>query len=189
MAITVFIFPNREYSHNQIIIAFGDSLTRGYGAPPGENFVTYLSEYVKIPIINAGKTGDTTSDAMIRFKEDVLDKNPDIVLLFLGGNDYLKNDFPADVIEANLLAMIKGLKKISAKTILIGGSSEINSSYEKIFQKLYLEKKVDAYVPNVLSGVLQRKDMLFDSIHPNSKGHEEIAKRILPALEKILREN
>src|SRR3989344_9437474 len=86
----VYLYPVREYKRDQIVVAFGDSLTRGYGTPPGKNFVTYLSEYTKIQIINSGKTGDTTSEALIRLNEDVLKYNPDAVIVLLGGNDFLE---------------------------------------------------------------------------------------------------
>lgn len=79
-------FPQNYYKQGTIIVAFGDSLTRGYGmVPPNKNYVIFLSEYIHIPIINSGKTGDTTPDALIRLKADVLDKQPDIVMVFLGG--------------------------------------------------------------------------------------------------------
>ena len=174
------------YRRDKIIIAFGDSLTRGYGTPPGKNFVTFLSEYTNVPIINAGKTGDTTSDALIRLKSEVLDKKPDIVLVLLGGNDFFEG-YSSEVVSANLKIIIKNIKEIGAKVILMGGSRQIVPNYEFVFQKLAQDEKVDGYVPNILGGILFRKDLLFDNIHPNQRGHEIIAKRILPALEKVLK--
>lgn len=187
IAVLVYFYPVREYKRDQIVVAFGDSLTRGYGTPPGKNFVTYLSEYTKIPIINSGKSGDATSDALIRLKEDVIDKNPDIVLVLLGGNDFF-NGNGEEVISVNLKTIIRNIRASGAKVILIGGSKQVLPNYELVFDRLALEEKVDGYVPNVLLGVLFRKDLLYDSVHPNERGHEVIAKRILPILEKVLRE-
>jgi len=178
-----------EIPQNKTIIAFGDSLTRGYGVTyPDKNYVVYLSEYVNIPIINAGKTGDTSSDALIRLKEDVLNKNPDIVILFLGGNDFF-NGYSPEVIKANLRTMVRKIHGIGAKIILIGGDTQIASEYEKTAQKVANEEKVFAFIPNILNGILFRKDLMFDVMHPNGKGHEIMAQKILPALQRALNEN
>lgn len=177
-----------EYSKDKIVVAFGDSLTVGYGVnPPGKNYVTYLSEYTEIPIVNAGKSGDTTSDALVRMKDDVLSYNPDVVLVLLGGNDFLEG-YSEEVVLANLRTIIKNLKKSDAKVILIGGSKQIVPKYEKVFEKLVFENGIDGYVPDILGGIIFRKDLLYDDIHPNTHGHEIIAQRILPVLERVLSE-
>jgi len=178
----------REYSTDKVVIAFGDSLTRGFGVPPGKNFVTYLSEYTKIPIINSSVTGDTSADALIRLKEDVLDHNPDVVLVLIGGNDFFLG-YGEEVIEVNGRTIVKKIKESGAKVILIGGSNQITQNYERIAERISREEKVEGYVPNILGGILFRKDLLYDDIHPNDRGHEIIAKRILPVLERVLREN
>lgn len=183
----VYLYPIHEYKRDQIVVAFGDSLTVGHGVPPGKNFVVYLSEYTQIPIINAGVTGDTTADALIRLKEEVLDRNPDIVLVLLGGNDLLKGN-GEEVVRTNLKTIIREIQKIGAKVILIGGSKQLAPSFEMVFEKIAREEKTAGYVPDVLRGLLLRKDLLFDDIHPNDRGHKIIAERILPALEKVLRE-
>lgn len=178
----------REYPHDKVVVAFGDSLTRGYGTPPGKNFVTFLSEYTNIPIVNSGKTGDTTSDALVRLKEDVLDYNPDVVLVLLGGNDFFEG-YGEEVVRANMKTILRRIKQNGAKIILIGGSKQIVPNYESTFERLAYDEEVDGYVPNILGGILFRKDLLFDTIHPNERGHEIIAGRILSVLERVLSEN
>jgi len=174
-----------EYPRDKVVVAFGDSLTRGYGTPPGKNFVTFLSEYTDLPIINSGKTGDTTSDALVRLKEDVLDYNPDVVLVLLGGNDFFEG-YTEEVVRANLRTILRRIKQNGARIILIGGSKQIVPNYESTFERLAYDEQVAGYVPNILGGILFRKDLLFDTIHPNERGHEIIAGRILPILERVL---
>lgn len=177
------------YRQDKVVVAFGDSLTRGYGiVPPDKNYVVFLSDYIHIPIINSGKTGDTTSDALIRLKEDVLDKNPNIVIVFLGGNDFFEG-FGADVVKVNLTTMIQKIQKIGAKVILISASSQVAPEYGKVIQQVATEEKVFAYIPGILNGILFRKDLLYDNIHPNEQGHKIIAQKILPALQGALNEN
>lgn len=181
-----FLIPQKEYRQDLIVVAFGDSLTVGYGVPPGKNFVTYLSEYAKIPIINAGHSGDTTADALVRLKEDVLDKNPDIVLILLGGNDYLKG-YSDEAVRENVQVMVRKIQKIGAKVILMSLSKQIAPNFDIVLEKIAWDNKVAAFVPDVMEGIIFRKDLRFDDIHPNSRGHQIIAQRILPALEKVLR--
>lgn len=190
LIVTVSFLGNgpKDYRRDVKIVAFGDSLTRGYGVPPGKNFVTFLSEYTNIPIINSGVTGDTTSNALIRLKSDVLDYNPNVVLVLLGGNDFFSG-FSEEVVRANLQAIIRTIKRSGAKVILIGGSKQVVPNYEMMYERLAIDEKVDGYVPNILGGIVFRKDLLFDTIHPNQRGHEIIAQRILPVLEEVLREN
>lgn len=182
-------YPRNYYKQGGIIVAFGDSLTRGYGMVyPDKNYVVFLSDYLNIPIINSGKTGDTTSDALIRLKEDVLDKDPNIVVLFLGSNDFFVG-YSAEVVKANLATMIRKINKMGAKIILISATSQIAAQYEKVIHEAAIEEGVFAYIPGILNGILYRKDMLYDNIHPNEKGHEMIAQKILPALRGALNEN
>ncbi len=186
-AMFYFSYGPVEYEKDITIVAFGDSLTRGYGTPPGKNFVTFLSEYTGIPIINSGKSGDTTSDALIRLKEDVLDHDPDIVIVALGGNDYFVGN-GTEVVRANLTTIIRRIKREGVKVILIGGGREFDPEYEFIFDRLAKEEGVDGYVPNLTNIFLFRKDLLFDDVHPNERGHQIIANRVLPVLESVLRQ-
>ena len=177
----------KDYGKDKIIIAFGDSLTAGYGVvSPGKNYVVFLSEMLKIPVINAGVTGDNTSDALVRLKEDVLDKNPDVVTVLLGGNDFF-GGYSEEVVKANLRTIIRRIKKTGAKVILIGGSKQLLPNFELTFERLAFDEGVDGYVPNILGGILLRKDLRFDGVHPNERGHKIMAERILPVLERVLR--
>jgi len=69
------------------MVCFGDSLTAGYGAREGNSYPDFLQKRVNLKIINSGVSGDTTVDARKRFEEDVLEHNPDIVVIELGAND------------------------------------------------------------------------------------------------------
>jgi lysophospholipase L1-like esterase len=71
-------------------IALGNSIIEGGSASPGEDFVSELSRRVGEPIINAGKRGDSTREALARLEEDVLSKDPKVVIVLLGGVDFLE---------------------------------------------------------------------------------------------------
>ena len=91
------------------IIAFGDSLTEGKGAGKKRAYPAILSEKLGVPIFNQGISGNTTEDGLKRLKRDVLDHDPKIVLMGLGGNDFLhKRD--KDATFDNLRQMIKAVQ-------------------------------------------------------------------------------
>jgi lysophospholipase L1-like esterase len=77
-------------SPGETIICFGDSLTEGVGAGEGEDYPSVLSRQLASPVVNAGRRGDTTADALQRLSDTVLIKNPRLVILLLGGNDFLR---------------------------------------------------------------------------------------------------
>ena len=101
------------------IIAFGDSLTAGYGASAGEDYPSRLSLLIGSTVINAGVSGDTTQDALARLDTDVLARDPRIVIVGLGGNDYLRS-IPISATEANLRSIIRKIHDAHAMVVLLG---------------------------------------------------------------------
>ncbi len=169
----------------RVIIAIGDSITTGYGIPKESGYIAIISRRIKVPIINKGVTGSTTADALLRLERDVLSKHPDIVIIFLGGNDFFQN-IPPEITFANLRQIINAIHGQNARVLLIGINKGFLSTYEREFEKIVYEKNVAGYIPDILGGISLRPDLLSDDIHPNERGHEIIAQRILPELERIL---
>ena len=89
-----------DRSEYDIIVCFGDSLTSGYGASSGMDYPSHLARMIHESVINVGIPGDTTAWALRRPERDVLSKNPDIVLITLGGNDF-KNGLSKDITFRN----------------------------------------------------------------------------------------
>lgn len=167
------------------IIAFGDSLVEGVGASTENNFVSVLSYRTGLPIINAGKSGDTTSLAKVRLERDVLSKDPKVVILLLGGNDALRG-VPPEETFSNLSFIIDRIHEKGAGVLLVGVRGGIlNDRYQQEFQKLASEKKV-SYVSDVLRGILGRSDAMSDAIHPNDIGYAMMADRLEGSLRKML---
>src|SRR5437016_3717656 len=101
------------------VIAFGDSLTAGYGAQPGEDYPSKLSSMIGTTVINAGVSGDTTESALARIESDVLAHNPRIVIVGLGGNDFLQG-VPIATTEGNLRATVRAIHGGGAMVVLLG---------------------------------------------------------------------
>lgn len=173
-------------SQGQDILAFGDSLVQGVGASNQDNnFVSFLSARVALPIINLGVSGDTTADGIARLSE--LDKyNPKIILLLLGGNDHLRK-VPIGETFINLGKIIENIQARGAVVILLGVKGNLfGDKFEPEFEKLR-DKYHTAYVSNVLDGLFGNTKYMSDTIHPNDIGYKMIADRIYPVLLKVLK--
>ena len=162
-------------------IAFGDSLTEGYGATDGHAYPAQLSRSLGVPILNLGVSGDTTADGLKRL-DAVARQQPRVVLLCLGGNDAL-NQVPRERTVTNLGAIIDRLHAEGSFVVLIGiRSASLRDKNEKAFARLAREKRV-LYVPDFLKGIAFKPVYMSDAIHPNDEGYKRIAER----LEKVLR--
>src|SRR5687768_6811544 len=100
-------------SRGSSVIAFGDSLTSGYGASAGEDYPSRLSAMSGVPIVNAGRSGDTTESALARIEDDVLSGNPRIVIVGLGGNDFLSG-MAVQSTEENLRTIVRRIQGTGA---------------------------------------------------------------------------
>ena len=166
-------------------VAFGDSLTRGYGASDGADYPTQLSRRLGIPIQNLGISGERTVDGLKRLPE-VEALGPRVVLLCFGGNDVLQNG-RRDEMMANIGAMIDRLQARGSFVVLIGirSASLLGDRNAGAFEDLAEEKRV-LFVPDILDGVLGTPSLMFDYVHPNDAGYAKIAERIERALQPVL---
>ncbi|MCW5734508.1 MAG: arylesterase [Enhydrobacter sp.] len=177
------------------IAILGDSLTAGFGVKPAESFPARLEIALKtqgrnVTILNHGVSGDTTAGGLDRIDWMLADK-PDIVLVELGGNDALRGTDPA-VTEKNLAAIVEKLRAAGVTVWLAGMLAPRNfgSDYVVTFDGLYkrvAEKYQVPLYPFILEGIAQ--DPLYiqaDGLHPNAKGAQIIADRLLPFVSKNL---
>ncbi len=172
-------------SKGTTIVAFGDSLISGFGSTNDYDFVSLLSQRVGQPIINLGVNGNTTSDGLARISK-ALDKDPKIVILLLGGNDYLKK-VPIDKTFENLDLMVKAIQKQGSMVLLLGvRGGLLTDIFADRFEEFAETHKV-AFVPNVLDGLIAKNKYMSDAVHPNDAGHKEIADKVEPVLQKLLK--
>jgi acyl-CoA thioesterase-1 len=181
------------------IVAFGDSLTAGYGVDLSESYPYLLEkrlreEKLNVKVINMGVSGETTQGGVDR-ASFVLEQNPDVVLLGLGANDMLRS-LPPALVKANLDSIIKTLIDADKKIVLLGMKSSITNggAYRQEFDVIYKdlsEKYKLTLVPFFLEGVALRPSLnTSDGIHPNKAGYEKIVDEniipiLLPYLKKL----
>jgi acyl-CoA thioesterase-1 len=165
------------------VVAFGDSLVYGTGSSGG-GFVRLLEQRLGRPIENLGVPGDTTAAGLARLDE-VLALHPSVVILLLGGNDYLRQ-VPQDETFANLATIIQRLQVEGAAVLLAGvRGGLIRDNFAARFEELS-EQYGTGYVHDVLDDTLGVKAYMTDQVHPNDAGYRVIADRVYPVLVSML---
>ena len=169
------------------VIAFGDSLVEGVGASTGRDLVSLLSARIGVPIVNAGRSGDTTRSALARLDSAVLSRSPRVVIIVLGGNDALRRVPPKETF-ANLDAIVGRIRSRGAAVILAGLSFGVfTDAYGDGYEESWRDAQSSGLVPDMLGGILGHPDLMADQIHPNDRGYQMMADRIEPALRDLLK--
>ena len=167
------------------IVAFGDSLVEGRGATPGRDFVTLLARRLNTRIVNAGRSGDTTATALARLNSDVLARDPKVVIVLLGGNDFLRR-VPAESTFANLQEIVERIRRRGAAVIVVGVSVGLLSDPYASEYTAVARRNAAGLVPDILDGIIGNNDLMSDSIHPNDRGYAIIADRLESAVREMI---
>lgn len=171
-------------SRGTAVVAFGDSLTEGYGAGAGEDYPSQLSRMIAKPVTNAGVSGDTTESALVRL-DDALAARPRLVIVGLGGNDFLRRT-PIGVTATNLRTIVRRIQDSGAMVVLLGFRfPNIGGDYEEMYEAI-AESEGCLLIPDLLDGILRNPKLKSDEIHPNAAGYQLMAERIAPPVAKLL---
>jgi acyl-CoA thioesterase-1 len=173
-------------SRGSNVIAFGDSLTAGYGAQPGDDYPSKLSATLGTSVINAGVNGDTTESALARLESDVLARDPRVVIVGLGGNDFLQG-VPIATTEANLRSIVRAIHGAGAMVVILGFRfPSLSANYETMYANIARDERC-LLIPNLLRGILNDPSMKSDEIHPNARGYALMAERIAGPYKALMR--
>ena len=168
---------------NDVIVAFGDSLTQGTGASTDTAYPTVLSSMIGHPVINAGVPGETTAEALQRLPEVLAEHHPKLVLLCLGGNDMLRKQAAAAT-ENNLRALIKTIRASGASVILIGvPEPKLFGGAPAFYGAIAKDMKLP-YEGEIFNDVLKDPSLKSDPIHANAAGYRKVAERLADVLKK-----
>jgi acyl-CoA thioesterase-1 len=179
-----------------VLVAFGNSLTAGFGVEPGLSYPDDLEKEIEKHglhwrVVNAGVSGDTTTDGLNRVPE-VLTYKPAIVILEFGGNDGLRG-LPLDTTRANLDQMIAQLQKGGAKVVLAGMTLPPNYGPEYIrpFEKIYVDLAAKYKIPRIrflLEGVGGNPALMQrDGLHATAEGNRIVARNVYKTVEPLLK--
>lgn len=186
-----------EDDGRKVLVAFGDSLTAGFGVDRQYSYPAYLqslldSEDYKYRVVNAGISGDTTAGGLTRVP-NIIAMKPAIVILELGGNDGLRG-LTLKQTRENLEKAIQAFQSAGAKVVLAGITLPRNygpdyiGDFEQIYKDLAARYKLP-FLPFLLEGVARNGAenlMQADGIHARPAGNQIVAKNVLEVLKPAL---
>jgi acyl-CoA thioesterase-1 len=180
------------------IVAFGDSLTAGYGLSPRESYPALLQKMIdadgfKYEVVNAGVSGDTSAGGVRRIDWSLDAGGVRFVILELGANDFLRGQ-PVNETKKNLTAVIERSKSRGARVLLAGmytttdAGGDYGRDIGEIFKSLTKEQGV-TLIPFFLEGVAGKAELnQQDGIHPNAQGTRLVAATVYRYLKPMLEE-
>lgn len=178
------------------VVAFGDSLTAGYGVAPGDAFPVKLQRALaergySVEIANAGVSGDTAAGGLARMDWSVPD-GTEGVIVELGANDMLRGFDPGET-KRVLDEILSRLKQRGMVVLLAGmrAAPNFGAAYSREFDPIFpdLAKKHDVMLyPFFLDGVATVRTLnQGDGLHPNAAGVDAIVRGILPKAEELVK--
>jgi acyl-CoA thioesterase I len=188
--------PDAAHDSRPLLVCFGDSLTAGFGADPGQSYPDYLQEDLdamgyKYRVVNEGISGNTTKDGVQRLGSIVALK-PAVVVVEFGGNDGLRG-LPVETSRANLDRIIATLKASGTRVALAGITlpPDYGPDYVKQFNATYplLAKKYQVpLLPFLLNGVFGVDGMMQkDRTHATANGNKVVAKNVITLVQPLLK--
>ena len=168
---------------NAVVLAFGDSLTYGTGANENESYPAQLEGLIGRRVVRAGVPGEVTAQALERLPAALDEFSPRLVLLCIGGNDFLRRLGTAQA-ESNVRAMVKLAKSRGIDVFLIGTPEPaLLPSPPAFFATVAKDFRIP-YESGVITEVLKDTSLKSDPIHPNARGYRVIAERLAERLKK-----
>ena len=197
LGVITVLFSEPVYSKEKaVVLAFGDSLTAGYGVKDEESYPSKLQEKISSAgfphkVVNAGVSGDTTAGGVRRIRW-LMKHEPEIVILALGANDGLRG-LSIDEMRKNLEIMITICREHNAQILLAGMKALPNygedymREFETVFPEL-AEKHDLIFLPFLLEGVAgEREYTQSDGLHPLASGYSIITDLVWQRLKPMLK--
>ena len=178
------------------ILAFGDSLSAGYGlADLADAFPAQLEKALKakghnVVLLQGAISGDTTSGGRSRLEWSLAEK-PDAVIVELGGNDALRAIDPK-ITADNMDFIVRRIQKDGTPVLIAGmlAPPNLGRDYESRFNGVFAKAAKDTgalFYPFFLDGAITVPDLMQgDHIHPKPEGVKVIVKAIMPTVEKLI---
>ena len=170
-------------SADAVILAFGDSLTKGYGAAEDESYPAVLARLSARQVINAGVSGEVSGEGLSRLPAMLEQHRPRLLILCHGGNDMLRGRSLTQM-EDNLRGMAQLARARAIPVVLLGVPNRglflaSHETYARIAEDMNL-----VFIEDLIPEILGDSDLKSDAIHPNARGYRMMAETIHAALQK-----
>ena len=170
-----------------VALFLGDSLTAGTGSSLAEAFPALVAQKTGWQVVNAGVPGDTSAGARERLPELLAEHRPAVVILTIGGNDFLRR-LPLEQTRENIDAMLMSIGAAGAVPVLVAvpqpsllGAAGGALRDAPIYEQLASTHRA-AFLPDAIAAVLGDAALKSDPIHPNAAGQRRLADRLLSLL-------
>jgi lysophospholipase L1-like esterase len=170
-----------------LVVFFGDSITQGYGVREDDSFPSLVGRDLGITFVNTGVPGDTMAAGLTRLDRDVLPHRPRLTVVEFGGNDFLRR-VPVEETLQNLDAIVSRLIAQGSMVVILEVSVGLTGDPYLKGYRAVAERYGAVLVENVMRGILGNPELKVDAIHPNGRGHRQIADRVVKVLRPLLRE-
>lgn len=172
------------------VLALGDSITFGTGAGPEASYPAVLGQLSGWNVVNAGVPGDTSAGALARLPELLQQHTPALVLVSIGGNDFLRRIAPAQT-RGNVRAICRQAADAGAQVVLVAvpEASAMAAVVRSLGDHpLYAELAGELKVPLYAGGwakVLSDPALRSDPIHANAQGYAQFARGLADRLRDL----
>lgn len=167
----------RPLGSDATILAFGDSLTSGNGAPAEESYPAVLAQLLGVRVVNAGVPGEVSATGRKRLPTVLEEVRPQLVILIHGGNDFLRRQDVGQT-RKNLQEMIEISRQHGAEVVLAGVPQfSLFLSPAPFYGELAEDYQLP-YLDDTLSDILQNNRLKSDTIHPNAAGYRQLAEEL-----------
>jgi acyl-CoA thioesterase I len=166
-----------KLSANDVVLAFGDSLTFGTGATAEESYPAVLGQLIGRTVVRSGVPGEQTAAGLERLPEVLDEYKPRLVIVCLGGNDMLRKGTPQNI-EANLRRILGMIKSRGLDAMLIGVPTPTLITRPPDFYFNLAREFAIPYEGDIITSVLYKSELKSDPIHPNAAGYRKVAEAV-----------
>ena len=164
------------------VLALGDSLTFGTGASAETSYPTVLAGLTGWNVVNAGVSGDTSAQALARLPALLAEHHPKLVIVSIGGNDFLRK-LPESDTRTHVHAICKQALAAGAQVLLVAvpratvaaalGQMTDHALYAEVAKDLKIRLQREAW-----GEVLAQPDLRADAVHANARGYAQFARSV-----------
>jgi acyl-CoA thioesterase-1 len=166
-----------------VVLAFGDSLTYGTGAQEQESYPVQLEQLIGRRVVRAGIPGEVTAQALQRLPAALDEHSPRLLLLCIGGNDFLRRLGNRQA-EENVRSMVKLARSRGIDVVLIATPEPGLRIVPPAFYAEIAGEFGLLYEADVIADVLKDGALKSDQVHPNARGYRVIAERLAERLKR-----
>jgi lysophospholipase L1-like esterase len=172
-----------KLERDDVVLAFGDSITFGTGAAPQESYPAVLEKIIGRRVVNAGVPGEITAGGLARLPKVLEREKPALVIICLGGNDLLRGMSKKQAAD-NIREMVRLTIQQGSAVVLIGAPALGLSLSPEPFYREIAEEMHLALEEKTLSEILADRTLKADLIHPNAAGYRRLAEAVAVLMKK-----